>query len=89
MKISNIQITKQLEKLNLNYHNLGFVTKTGFINVSNDYNLITLNDIYSKKQKPNIVVYDVSKVDSKKNIYQLLWRHFIMGRKNKNFYLIK
>lgn len=39
----------QLGKFNLNYHNLGFVSKTGFINVSSDYNLITLNDIYSKK----------------------------------------
>lgn len=40
---------RQLEKLNLNYNNLGFVSKKGFINVSSNYNLITLNDMYSKK----------------------------------------
>lgn len=38
---------KQLQKANINYYNLGFVSKTGFTNISKEYHLITLNDIYN------------------------------------------
>lgn len=37
----------QLQKANINYYNLGFVSKTGFTNISKEYHLITLNDIYN------------------------------------------
>lgn len=42
---------EQLKKINLKYYNLGFVSKKGFNNISNDYRLITLDDIYSKKER--------------------------------------
>lgn len=40
---------RQFKNVNLNYYNLGFVSKTGFNNVSSKYHLITLDDMYSKK----------------------------------------
>lgn len=38
---------RQLKNANINYYNLGFVSKKGFINVNDSYRLITLDDIYS------------------------------------------
>lgn len=50
-KINNTIINneiKQLEKINIPYYNLGFISKNGFnINNNNNYTLITLEDIYN------------------------------------------
>jgi len=42
------KLTKQLEKCNVSYYNLGFFSKSGFdVNGSNEYILIHLEEIYS------------------------------------------
>lgn len=40
------KLTNQLEKCNVNYHNLGFVSKSGFDIEEKEYNLITIEDLY-------------------------------------------
>ena len=49
-KINNTIINneiKQLEKINISYYNLGFISKNGFNINNNNYILITLEDIYN------------------------------------------